>query len=453
MPRVGQTWDAAIIMRPERVGPVRCRRVRRLAASGFESIARRFVGEAGSRTRLANRLATAGIRVGITPYNWRLLRSTRRLRWHYRDAARMARPRWSARTPAPVGEEDEALCKRLIVAYHHALEGRPGATQASGMWSWIYESHQAALAELMDGHDARALAGELASMFSKPFVHGIAPSALASHRESSLGARIWRVRTLDSLVSLAQALGVVPVDDPAIGRQTARAFDGGLAALVDRVEERLGFSIDFPDVGAPQGLLLRDRLLTMDSPEQIYTAYRLGQAMRLHLSVAAAEAPNIVEIGGGYGASCLWLLRYHGTVRRYTIVDLPLVNVLQGYFLCRALGHSAVSLFGEEPASVVVAPNSGLGQLERRYDTLVNKDSMPEMPEKAALEYLRWGRSACEGIFFSCNQESQARFQGEEQGLVGRAVEQVGGYSLLRRDQSWVRPGYVEEVYAVGAGG
>jgi hypothetical protein len=352
-----------------------------------------------------------------------------------------------------VTEADEALCERLITAYRAALDGRPSGSQTSGMWSWIYDGWHQPLAQLLDRRDARALARELAEMFRKPFMLGLAPSALMSHGQPRLGARIWRMRALDGLVSLAEGLGVVPVHEPATGTRTTRAFDGGLADLLERVEGRLGFSVDFPDVGAPYGLLIEGRLITMDSPEQIHTAVRLDHALRLHLSPAAGEAPSIVEVGGGYGATCLWLLRRRAATKRYAIVDLPIVNVLQGYFLSRVLGDSAVSLFGEDPAQVVVAPHSGLADLAGPHDVLVNKDSLPEMPAEAALEYLRWARSACNGIFFSCNQESQAPFQGEELGFVPRMVEQAGGYSLLRRDQSWVRPGYVEEVYAVGGSG
>ena len=97
---------------------------------------------------------------------------------------------------------------------------------------------------------------------------------------------------------------------------------------------------------------------------------------------------------------------------------------------------------------MTIARNSALGMINAPYDVLLNKDSMPEMPKHAVLEYLRWGRSTCRGIFFSCNQESKAAFRGQPQGLVPEAVEEVGGFSRLRRDESWVRPGYVEEIYA-----
>ena len=227
------------------------------------------------------------------------------------------------------------------------------------------------------------------------------------------------------------------------------AFEHGLSDLVERVERALGVSSDFPDVGAPYGLRIDGRLVTIDSPEQIYSAVRLDEALRLHLDAGAAKAPSVVEIGGGYGATCYWFLRRHAAVSRYLVIDLPIVNVLQGYFLSWALGHSTVSLFGEEEAKVAVMPSTALSAIDAPYDVLVNKDSMPEMPQSAVSDYLQWARSTCTGILFSLNQESAAPFLGERQGLVREAIERTGGFSRLRRDHSWVRPGYVEEIYAI----
>ena len=411
------------------------------------SIARRALGTAGARTPLAHAAVAAGARVGVTPYNWQLLRSTRRLSWYAAGPERVPRPPWQARPAREPGPAEIALCERLIAAYVAALGGRPAAGQASGMWRWIYERHQLALAKMLERRDAPAVATELAAMFSKPFMHGMAPSALVSHSESALGRRIWRMKTLDGLVSLAEALAVVTVAGPEQGA-AGSAFDGGLAQLAERIEAALGFSIDFPDVGAPYGLTIGRRLLTMESPEQIYSAVRIEQALVSQLRGRALVAPRIVEVGGGYGATCLWFLRGGRSPERYVIVDLPIVNVLQGYFLSQALGTGAVSLFGEPPARVVIAPDRALDSVDVPYDVLVNKDSMPEMPADTVREYLNWASTSCDGIFFSCNQESTAPFLGERQGLVPEAVASTGAFARVRRDESWVRRGYVEEIYA-----
>jgi hypothetical protein len=417
------------------------------------SVKDQLLGKPAERTQLAHALVSAGTRVGVTPYNWRMLKSTRHRRLHLRALDGGVRSAYMERPPHAAGDEDIALCERLIAAYRAALGGRAGEQQVdSGVWAWIYETRQRELAGVLDSGDARALARSLAAMFRSTYVLGMAPGALLDHSHSRLGGRIWRVKSVDGLVSLAEALGIVGVQDAEQGSAT-RALDDGLAALVARVEARLGYSIDFPDVGAPHGVPVDGRLLTIDSAEQIYAALRVEQALRQHLPATTVKAPRIVEIGGGYGSMAHWFLQGTIVPERYTIVDLPIVGVLQGYFLSRTLGASEVSLLGEQPARVVLLPNTALAEVQAPFDVLVNKDSMPEMPTDAVLEYLEWARTSCSGIFFSCNQESTQDVHGDELGMVPRLVEQTAGFRRLRRDLSWVRAGYIEEIYAVtGAG-
>ena len=411
------------------------------------SIARRALGTAGARTPLVRAATAAGERAGVTPYNWRLLRSTRRMWWHAAPPGREPRASPAARPPRAPDDADVALCERLIAAYGAALGDGPADAQTSGMWRWIYEQRQLELAEILARGDARALAVELAAMFRKTFVLGMAPGSLASHARSRLGRRIWRLKTLDSLVSLAEALGVSPARGPE-QPSTGGVFAGGLDLLCERIEVALGCSLDFPDIGAPYGIDVAGRLVTLESPELMYSAVRLDQAICAQLSGRAQAAPRIVEIGGGYGATCLWFLRRGNLPERYAIVDLPIVNVLQGYFLSQALGAGEVSLLGEPAARVAIVPNSRLDAIEVPYDVLVNKDSMPEMPMSAVRGYLDWAGTTCEGIFYSCNQESAAAVLGERQLIVPDLVAQTGAFVRVRRDESWVRRGYVEEIYA-----
>ncbi|MDX6691170.1 MAG: hypothetical protein QOG15_2627 [Solirubrobacteraceae bacterium] len=403
---------------------------------------RRALGRPGARTGLARGLVAVGTRVGITPYNWRLLRSTRRLT----AVQRLPCPPWQSRPPRAVSSADVALSERLIDAYSAALGGQPAGEQAEGMWRWIYDERQRGLATILERRDAPGLATALAAMFRKTFVLGLAPGSLVRQAESPIGRRIWRVKTLDGLVSLAHAIGAATVDGPEHAR-SAGPFAQGLQALVEGIEARLGFSIDASDVGAPCGLAVGERVLTLDAPEQIYASVRIQQAIESHLSGRARSAPRIVEIGGGYGATCMWLMRGGCNAERYVIVDLPIVNVLQGYFLSQVLGRDQVSLFGEAPARVVITPDRAVKTVPTPYDVLVNKDSMPEMPAAAVHAYLTWARTTCDGIFFSCNQESAAPFRGEPQVVVSEAVATAGGFVRVRRDESWVRRGYVEEIY------
>jgi hypothetical protein len=386
-----------------------------------------------------------GARIGISLYTWQMLETIRRPEWLYRSNGLLPRGALYFREPRPVSAADVGLCERLIAAY---LAARQLSTEETGgMWSTIFTSHQRRLWEALERGDPAVLATLLSSMFRADFMFGIAPGSLVAESESRIGARIWWLKGLDGLFSLAEALGVSGVENPEQGIPGRALAEVGVDGVVAKIETNLGFSVDFPDVGAPYGILAGGQLLTLESPEQIYAAERLKRAIGLHLSQESVARSRIVEIGAGYGGMAYWFLCMQKTVERYTIVDLPIMNVVQGYFLSQALGPDAVSFFGESPAQVTIVPNSALASVAAPYDVLVNKDSMPEMPERAMLDYLVWARSSCDGIFFSYNQEAAALFDGVTQSLVPEAVERVGGFTRIRRDASWLRRGYVEEIY------
>ena len=71
---------------------------------------------------------------------------------------------------------------------------------------------------------------------------------------------------------------------------------------------------------------------------------------------------------------------------------------------------------------------------------------MPEMPFETVLGYLRWAALGVRGIFYSYQQEAWT-----DQVLLHSVIEDEGAFRRLSRNRSWVRRGYVEEVYAVGS--
>lgn len=391
-----------------------------------------------------------GTPIGVVRHNWTLLEIMSRPWWLYRSGGRLPAGRIARRQPRPVADADIALCERLLAAFSAATSADGAAGESHpGIWAWILNTHQRQLAETLEHGDPSELARLLASMFQRDFVWGIAHGGHRRESESWLGAHILRLKSLDVLVSLAEAVGASTVENPEQGT-AGLAFDEGVQALLSRIDEALGIRLDAPDAGAPFGLALDGRVITLEMPEHIYAALRLKLAIQTHLRQSAeAEAPaRIVEIGGGFGGVCYWFLRMCPAVARYTIVDLPIMGVLQGYFLAQTLGPQTVSLLGEPPAKVMVLPDSALAQVQTPFEVLLNMDSMPEMPNGTMIDYLEWARANCEGIFYSYNQEAGADFLGQKQGLVPQAVEEVGGFTRIRRDASWLRRGYAEEIYA-----
>jgi len=361
--------------------------------------------------------------------------------WLYRSRGRVPRAELQFRAARQVSEADVALCRRLVDAYALAEADAP---VLSGIWSQeVFQDRHRDLVLTLRSRDAAVLAERLASMFRSHFVLGMALGSMGL-KQSGLSARLSRLYTLNRVVALAESQGAARIENPEQG-SVGLAFTDGVESLVARTEAALGVSLDFPEIGAAHGIQLAGRLIPLEAPDQIYGAARLRDAIQTYL--ADRQALRVVEIGGGYGAMAYWIL---GMIDlQYVIVDLPVANVLQGYFLAQALGASEVSFYGEAPARVAIAPTHALSTVRLPFDVLANKDSMPEIPEAAVLDYLTWARAGCNGIFYSYNQEAAAIVDGTPQTVVPDVLAEVGGFVRLRRDPSWLRRGYAEEIYRV----
>jgi hypothetical protein len=250
---------------------------------------------------------------------------------------------------------------------------------------------------------------------------------------------------------LAEAVGVVRTECQEQGA-IGSGLKNGAESLVQKIEQEIGISIDFPGISGSYGYKVGDRLITPESPEHIYVALRISEAVDRYLPQSTADSMRIVEIGAGFGGTAHWVLKMRTTkVRQYTIIDLPLVNVFQGYFLSKAFGVDTVAFFGEATADdkrVRVFPTHAMASLEKgSFDLAINENSMPEMPAGVVERYISQIKTSGAQMFYSYNQEADSPIAGIPQTLVPEVVKRVGGFHRHSRNCSWIRPGYVEEVY------
>lgn len=326
-----------------------------------------------------------------------------------------------------IGPDDAAIARRLIAAWRHAAAAAPAAAE-EGMWAARTTGFSAFHAALREG-DAAGLAALLAPLFQSHLAHGIAmgrtTATLARH-----APEIFSAGWCDRLLRLAEALGVEPVRCAEQGDFSRPLERIGRFA---RIESALGFSLVFPDVGAPYGVRVGSSILPEHAFSHAYAAWRIR---------GLKPGPNLAEIGGGFGGLA-WFLRDAGLL--YTILDLPFTNVLQGWFLLKA--GLPVSLAGEPEAAFRVLPWWEIHR-DARYDLVINQDSIPEMPPEAAAMYVARIRRIAP-LFYSVNQEAAAaNTEAFRQGVVPDLVARDGGYRRLSRNLFWLRDGYVEEVYA-----
>ncbi len=255
----------------------------------------------------------------------------------------------------------------------------------------------------------------------------------------------------DKLVSLAEAVGHLPVENPEQG-VFATNLHADADALVAGIAQRVGIDITPPEIdGGLLKLRTRHGLFGERDANAIFTAWLLRRlADRLGGS-------GVCEIGGGSGRVAYWSRRLG--LGPYTIVDLPTVNCVQAYYLLASLPDDAIALYGEgspqAAPDVTVWPSHALDELpQQTFSIVLNQDSMPEMDRETVDEYLRWCGRVCTGLFVSINHESRPAYGGNLRHVsVPEAAAAVGGLELVDRYPYWLRRGYVVELYRPTAAG
>jgi hypothetical protein len=344
---------------------------------------------------------------------------------------------------------DVQIAARLLAAYRSARSSPATDAARDDLWTTITAS-QSEFIGLLAAAGPDELAGYLCNLARHDAGRGI----VQGDREYAAIVRSPSYRneiglmTKDKLVALAEAVGAVAVENPEQGT-FGRSLSLDADALVDLIEEKLG-GIAPPDIdGGLLKLETSQGLFGERDLNAIFTAFLMRRLLDKQWTSA-----DVCEIGAGTGRVAYWAFR--NGVRRYTIFDLPHVNVVQGYYLLRSLGPDNVALLGEPGRTagapyVRVLPAQAIeDETAREFDLVLNQDSFPEIHAATVREYLRWVRLVCRGRFLSINHESKPRSRrGVAQLSVGEVVDEVGGFRRTDRFPYWLRRGYVAELYEI----
>lgn len=249
----------------------------------------------------------------------------------------------------------------------------------------------------------------------------------------------------DRIVALAEAFGILPIENPEQGRYSENIYQN-VFDLIEKIETIVGFCIGRPRVMGSYGIPLRQsEVIDFRVPDDVYCTWRIKKILEL------SGKGKIVEIGGGFGGMALFANR--AGFMPYTIVDLPVINVLQGYYAIKCLGGDAVQLYGEVGAErqINILPWWCFYDESYKFDITFNRDSLAEIQLNLANDYIDEVMRR-KMLFLSINQEAK--------GLAGRVdlhqisvheiCNQRKNMDLLSRHKYWIRRGYTEELYLGG---
>jgi len=351
---------------------------------------------------------------------------------------------------APDKASDEKIAARIISSHRQIKLREKRADVPSlqdSMWGMFLQEEYAALRRLVEQGDTDGLARYLSKIFRSEAVNGYTYGS----KFDPFPHRWWYlpVGIELSVITLAESVGILRAECPEQGQIAYWRNAHTEERLIGQLESFFSMRIEAPRTGDARGILFGGRFLTLETCSQIYTAHRMRDA--IDREIAASDGLNIVEIGGGYGGLCYWMHRLLGKrINRYVVVDLPEVNVVQAYFLS-SLETRELLLFGEEKrkgeSRIELIPHWMLSDLDLRPNVLINQDSMPEMPPAEVERYLSWGSDNVDGLFFSFNQEAYSPWRGVPQVHVPSVIARYPRFRRIARNASWVRRGYVEEIY------
>ncbi len=351
-------------------------------------------------------------------------------------------------------EIDEAIAGRLIAAYN-ACKKAEAEYPAIGadIWSAIRKL-QAGFFSVLESGEPKALAAYLCNMSRHDATIGITQGD-GEYRWVTTSPDYESFRALlikDKLVSFAEAVGAIRCECPEQGPWGEHLHTDN-DVLLRALEECVGISLAPPEIDGglfkiPAGKgMFHDRDLHSQ-----FAAWSLRQ-------IAGPKA-TVCEIGGGSGRAAYWAQRFG--LGAYTILDLPHVNVLQGYYLLKSLPMDQVRLFGEtiENPKVTVWPYFEKYRIiAGTIDIVFNQDSLPEINHEAALDYIAWTRQISPRWFYSINQEANTAYTQDfwqpasesdpKQNVVGALATEARGFRRVMRAPYWLRKGYASELYQV----
>ncbi|MCL4418568.1 putative sugar O-methyltransferase [Patescibacteria group bacterium] len=343
-------------------------------------------------------------------------------------------------------KKDFELTKRLLKAYKKAVFDQ-GKYSHEDIWTFLVKGPHAYFFELLKKEAIEEIAYYLCNMSKMGITHGITQGEIEFERINSDSTyRNWLgLSTLDKTIAFAEILGEIPLEDPEQGDYGNVIFSD-IDKILGKIKKNLKISIKPPGIeGGAYKLKTAKGNFDIRDIMSLYTAWRCKEILR------GTKASSICEIGAGIGKTAYYSNLFG--IGSYTIIDLPHINILQGFYLIKSLPQENISLYGEKnKGTISILPDFSFGKINGKiFDLILNQDSFPEIDKKIVLDYLQKIKLHTKGLFFSINQESQNTMMigNLRQHIVSDLVSKTKGFERVHRFPYWMREGYLEELYRV----
>lgn len=337
-------------------------------------------------------------------------------------------------TDANVIEVDRELIDRIIASYKLACASFQ--TDGESMWYDFFSDMHGDINEAVHKNDFEKVQSLLSDPASSDIFYGFDAVAKTNIRGSLVKSDyvFGDQLVIDGLLRLAEAVGARHLNNPE--RSISKVKPTTADEIIDSLETFFGFPISVPNLFRKEfGIASKRGIISYRVPQAIYQAWHIAQL------VAEIPNPRVLEIGGGLGRTGFYANKFG--VTDYTIVDIPITSLAQGYYLARTMGSSEVVLFGEEKIDAdaklkLITPTEFMSNSDH-YDLILNVDSLTEMDEVTASNYIDAILNRTD-IFVSINHEVN---NFTVQDLIKKRCKS----DQITRMPYWLREGYVHETW------
>ena len=320
---------------------------------------------------------------------------------------------------------EDAFAQRVLESTRRRLDELP-----SDQWEEIYQRYHGDIVQAVKDGNLEYLKAVMDNPGRSDLFFGF--EALSrSLRQGGMRMEDQHCPSLafDGFLRLAEAMGVARAENPErfVPSPARRSIEPTLL----EIERHLGCDLQFPTPFPNEyGLVTKMGIATERVPQAIYQAWRMSQF-----------GGSVVEIGGGQGRVAYFA--NHFGVTDYAIVDIPITAIAQAAFLHKA--GLEVTLSGESPkpgAIRLISPEDYFARAEP-FDVTLNVDSITEFGPEIGLAYADL-ISKTSKAFYSINHEANVTTVLDLFRSNPRIIHQT-------RQLSWIRRGYVEEVFHFGS--
>jgi hypothetical protein len=336
-------------------------------------------------------------------------------------------------------------CKRLIRAYKTTIVQDTSPLKSitdSDLWSQITRENFGELLAYVENDDAERLSRFLTHFGCDYVWFGGITTGVDGYNHRDRRAPSVAFSYFDKLVSLGEAIGVLPVENPEQGENGNWGKNIRLSPdeVASSISKKLGINIAPPAGVIPvAGIVTKQGLIHYRHINALYMAMRIRDL--------TTDGDRIAEFGAGLGLAAFFLRELGRS--DITLFDIPITNILSAFFLIGVLGEDAVCLEGERihDDAIKIRANWNCTEVpDRHFKLIANQDSFPEINRRIFDAYVDQIKRLSSGYLLSINHEVG---DAVAQLNVSRLLGSGSGLERISRSPYWLRKGYVEELYKI----